>query len=208
MTLLELEIHGKALEICLASGRMFLYGARCREGRVAIVAIVDTATELPVSTAEFLVTNMGRDASICVTLKQHTAYKNGRPSSECTRAVRELLDWLRGRSCQQHLRMGLDLIARRDSLRQSLAERCALDQSVTAVRSALGEKRYQALVRDFYQRVANQCDLAVTAGSSHRSQVGGNRDRPEAWSTVLDLDILCLEREGCSINPECVKSRP
>ena len=139
--------HGTALGNCLGDSHHASYASACRQGGTFIVAVLDSGTRAPLSTAEFRVSRPLTTGTAAVRLVEHTAVRNAPPSAPCSLAVREVLALARTPAYQQHLRDGFRALAVRNRDRNDGGRQARLLPMRLALRKTVGEERYAELLR-------------------------------------------------------------
>jgi len=132
-------------------------------GEAFIVAVLDADAKAPLSIAEMRVSKRDLGARYAVEAVQHTARRNARPTAQCRAAIGEVLDLLKSEPLQQHLAVGLRLIAQRRRDRTESAREAERLPMRWALRRAIGDSSFASLLR--------ACRVDILEGPADRQAV-------------------------------------
>lgn len=145
----ELQRFGEALKNCLAGRYLDTYHEGCQKGRIIIVALLAPTTRLPLSTAELGIVRPGGDGQVHLKPIQHTAIRNGAPSSLEVDALRALLTEFATPPWQEHARRGVQVLGQRQLMahrRQSGTDPAMIVASGRALIQTIGPVRVEQLL--------------------------------------------------------------
>jgi hypothetical protein len=145
----DLRQEGILQDLCLSGGGELAHMARsCAAGCVYLLSIRDAQSGTPLSTAEVRTRVADRGERIGLSIQQHRAKSNARPSSACVAALREVLQWADGQEVQDHLATGRRMAWKRSRLTAATEQELGLNAAAKALRVALGERRYDKAIAE------------------------------------------------------------
>lgn len=144
----DLARQGVRMALCIrGGGDLARTAAACARARAFLVAVVAIATGQTQSVAEFRLHQPFRAGRAELELVQHRGYGNRAPSMACVKAVHELMAYARSREIQEHLDAGRRLVHQRGRGSQAPVGEAEHRISVQALRTAMGEVRFDAAAR-------------------------------------------------------------
>lgn len=146
-TAAELMQHGATLDNCLGKSSLAHYAAECRRGEAFVLAIVDSNSRAPLSTAEVRVAQPDTVGRYKIRVVQHTAACNSNPQPACRTALAEVIARLRSDPYQVHLQRAVRSIASRKHAEHDRDEAERLPMAM-ALRRAVGDRRFDLLLRE------------------------------------------------------------
>ena len=155
----QLQAHGSLLSNCLNGVWVNRYLIKGREGRFFIVGILDAETGRPCSTAEIVASVSRERLGYKLSVRQHTAKQNTKPSPRCAKALKEVLEHCRTPVVRGHIAHGWRLIDEHRALKKRRIKEQLDSLATTAMQRAIGEQEYQGLLR----RVRDRLETRVRA---------------------------------------------
>lgn len=145
-TLIELEEHGTALRNCLGKGYAGRYIRKGSNGLTFIIGVYETEIGAPCSTAEFILKYRQGMLTHELSVVQHTARENTKPSAPCAKAVDELIHYCYSGNVRRHLEKGWRLIAKRNRPHPRCDQVEINSEIKTALKQALGVHIYEEML--------------------------------------------------------------